>query len=238
MSDLAVARVPIRRFPGDHDLVNRAQHGDEAAFVAIMKQHNRLLFRTARGVVVDDAAAQDVVQEAYLRAFLHLTSYRGDAALGTWLVRITLNAAMDFQRRRGHLVQMDTLPDETSASPTEQMMSYLAADADTPETSAERAQMRDFLQYAIERLPALYRSVFLLRAVEELSVEETASCLEVSTAVVKTRYLRARAMLRATLNEQVDALARQTFTFAGERCDAVVAHVIAELHKQGRVQTR
>ena len=97
--------------------------------------------------------------------------------------------------------------------------------------------MRALLQRAIDSLPPIYRSVFILRAVQELSVGETASCLQVSDAVVKTRYLRARSMLRDALGAQVEAHANDVYAFAGERCDAVVARVLAELQRQGRLRT-
>ena len=222
--------------PTDAELVARAGRGDPLAFETIMRRHNRLVFRTARGVVNDEAAAQDVVQETYLRAFSKLTSFRGDAALGTWLARIAINVALDAQRRCGREVQLDATQDLSDAPALEQMMAFNAPVADLPDMAAERNQMRALLQSAIESLPVLYRSVFILRAVEEMSVEDTASCLLVSDAVVKTRYLRARSMLRDALGAQVEAHAQQVFAFAGERCDAVVAHVLAELQRQGRIR--
>ncbi len=221
--------------PATADLVERARSGDKNAFEAIMRQHNRLLFRTARGVVPDDAEAQDVVQETYLRAFTHLDAYRGDAALGTWLARIAINVALDARRKRGVVISLDE-PDNTSDAPTGEPMMFLRTpEHDAPDHQAERSQVRELLQSAIGRLPPIYRSVFILRAVEEMSVDETAFCLHVSDAVVKTRYLRARSLLRDTLGAQIEAHAHDAFAFAGARCDAVVASVLAELDRQGRI---
>ena len=104
-----------------------------------------------------------------------------------------------------------------------------------PDAQLERDQMRALLQRAIDSLPPIYRSVFILRAVQEMSVDETASCLQVSDAVVKTRYLRARSMLRDALGAQVEAHAPDVYAFAGARCDAVASHVLAELRHQGRI---
>lgn len=114
-------------------------------------------------------------------------------------------------------------------------MSLNAPATTSPDVQAERGQMRALLQRAIDSLPPKYRSVFILRAVQEMSVDETASCLELTEAVVKTRYLRARSMLRDALGAQVEAHAHDVYAFAGARCDAVVAHVMAELQRQGLI---
>ena len=221
----------------DAELVACAARGEAAAFETIMRRHNRLLFRSARGVVGDDAEAQDVVQETYLRAFATLHSFRGDAALATWLARIAINLALDAQRKRGRSVQLDDTQDLGAEPAMEHMMAFNAPASDAPDTAAERSEVRELLQRAIASLPAIYRSVFILRAVEEMSVDETAFSLSVSDAVVKTRYLRARSMLRDALGAQVESHAQQVFAFAGARCDAVVAHVLAELQRQGRIRT-
>lgn len=227
--DIAVNTAPR----ADDDLVARARSGDHAAFEAIMRRHNRLLFRAARGVVSDDAEAQDVVQESYLRAFTRLDAYRGDAALGTWLARIAINVAMDSLRKKGRSVQIDDAKDLSGEVLTENFMSTNATDRESPDAAAERGEMRDLLQSAIGRLPPIYRSVFILRAVEEVSVDEAAFCLQVSDAVVKTRYLRARSMLRDMIGAQVETQAPTAFQFAGARCEAVVNYVLAELSRRG-----
>lgn len=219
----------------DADLVARAHGGDEAAFETIMRQHNRLLFRCARGIVADDAEAQDVVQEAYLKAFAGLHGFRGECALGTWLARIAVRIALDQQRKRGRVVTFEERPDPDSTTPMEHLMARNAPAAEAPDSQAERGELRAALQRAIDSLPPIYRSVFILRAVEEMSVEDSASCLQVSCDVVKTRYLRARALLRDALGAQLEAHTQQVYAFAGARCDAVVAHVLSELKRRGRI---
>jgi RNA polymerase sigma-70 factor (ECF subfamily) len=217
-------------------LVGAACEGDAAAFEAIMRRHNRLLFRTARGIAADDAEAQDAVQDAWLRAFTRLASFRGEARLATWLARIAINAALDARRKRGEIVALEAARDEDddAANPAELTMS--TAESDTPDGAAERRELRELLQSAIESLPPIYRSVFMLRAVEEMSVDETAYCLRVSDAVVKTRYLRSRALLRDALAGELERHAPRAFAFAGARCDAVVAHVLAELDRRGLIR--
>ncbi len=214
---------------GDTVLADGVRRGDESAFETIMRRHNRLLFRSARGVLDDDAEAQDVVQETYLRAFASMQSFRADAALGTWLVRIAINIALDARRRKGRAVQLDDTQD-LSAEPAREHLTVFHALADEgPDSAAERSQVRASLAHAIDRLPVIYRSVFILRAVEEMSVDEVAFSLQVSNAVVKTRYLRARSMLRDALGAPFEAHALHVFAFAGARCDAVVAQVLAAL---------
>lgn len=219
----------------DAQLVRGARDGDATAFAAIMRRHNRLLFRAARGVVSDDALAQDVVQETYLRAFVSLDGFRGDAALGTWLARIAINTALALQRRSGRLVPLEDGALEEGVAELETVMPEHAPH-ETPDAAAERSELRGLLQAAIDHLPPIYRSVFMLRAVEELSVEETALCLGVSHDVVKTRFARSRAMLRETLGARIEADAPLAYGFAGARCDAVVANVLAALRRQGRLR--
>ena len=220
----------------DVQLALSAAAGNATAFETIVRRHNRLLFRTARGIVADDAEAQDVVQETYLRAFTNLHAFRGDSALGTWLARIAINVALTTQRKKGRLVQLDVRGGEDDAPELEDAMPAQTTDSDAPDAAAHRHEIRELLQAAIGELPPIYRSVFMLRAVEELSVQETAFCLGVSEDVVKTRFLRARAMLRERLALRVEASAAETFAFAGERCDAVLAHVMAELVRRGLVR--
>lgn len=213
----------------DLQLAASAAGGDAMAFEVMVRRHNRLLFRTARGIVPDDAEAQDVVQETWLRAFGKLQTFRGEAALGTWLARIAINIAISSQRRQGRLVQFE---DNAAMEQAMELPDHQPA-ADRPDASAERGEMRALLQASIEGLPPIYRSVFMLRAVEDMSVEEAAFCLEVSTDVVKTRFLRARALLREELASRIETGAHDTFAFAGARCDAVLAHVLGELRRQG-----
>ncbi len=221
----------------DEQLVASALQGEQSAFEAIMRRHNRLLFRVARGVVSDDAEAQDVVQEAWLRVFTQLGDFQGGASLGTWMARIAINLALDVLRRRSRSVPVDPQGLEHEPSP-EQMMSFRTPQAASPESVAARTELRALLQSAIEGLPPIYRSVFMLRAVQEMSVTEAAYCLQVTDAVVKTRYLRARSMLRDALGAQIEAHADSVFAFAGERCDQVVRHVVAELQQRQLIGRR
>lgn len=225
----AARRAPVIDTRTDAELAQSAGAGDVMAFEVITQRYSRLLFRAARGVVADDAEAQDVVQETYLRAFIHLASYRGESALGTWLARIAINIGLSSRRKSVRLVPWtgdEGVPGEFVREGDVQLN---AVNHEAPDAFAERSQVRALLQSSIESLPAIYRSVFILRAVEEMSVEETAFCLSVSGSVVKTRFMRARSMLRDTLGRGIEARAPDTFHFGGSRCDSVVNHVMAHL---------
>jgi RNA polymerase sigma factor (sigma-70 family) len=221
----------------DSELVLQALAGSKTAFETIVRRYNRLLFRTARGVVGDDAEAQDVVQETYLRAFTRMQTFRGDSALGTWLARIAINLALSSQRKKGRAIDLGPTDRDADEQPEENAMTASTSDDQAPDALAQRSQVRHLLQDSIEALPAIYRTVFILRAVEELSVQETAFCLAVSEDVVKTRFLRARAMLRETLAARVEPRVQDTFSFAGSRCDAICARVLSDCERLGLLQS-
>lgn len=225
-------RVPA----GDEDrlLLAALRQGQAHAFEHLMRRYNRLLFRAARGILRDDAEAQDVVQETWLRAFRGLASFRGDASLATWLTRIAIHQALDQQRKLGRIVSWDADPaleDEMPRSPSD-----LASLPPSPEQELARREVRRRIEQAIDLLPPIYRAVFILRAVHGLPVEDTALALQVSADVVKTRYLRARALLREELAFDPETEAAYLHDFAGARCDETVATVLAELRAAGVIR--
>jgi len=227
---------PLRADPrSDSDLVRSLLAGDATAFETIMRRHNRLMFRSARAIVGDDAEAQDVVQEAYLRAFMNLAAWRSEAALSTWLARIAIHVALSVRRKKKPWIEFGQ-PDDAADDRLESAMMSSEDHPSDPQAQAARAQMRRLLERSIDRLPPLYRSVFMLRAVEGFSVEETATTLAVTPEVVKTRFLRARALLRDFLGAEVNLPANELYAFAGARCDAVVATVLAALHARGLIR--
>jgi len=221
----------------DAELLALLRQGSTAAYESLIRRYNRLLFRAARGIAADDAEAQDAVQEAWLRAFTALDSFRGQSALATWLVRIAINEALQQQRRLGRLVLWDEdVPLEESEMPSTSADPFATATSESPEQSAARQQVRLQLESAIDLLPPIYRCVFILRAVQDLSVEETAEALRVSAEVVRTRYLRARGMLRASLGEGAAASLHAVHDFQGRRCDEMVHAVLAALRTAGVIR--
>ncbi|KAF1687021.1 RNA polymerase subunit sigma [Pseudoxanthomonas broegbernensis] len=214
----------------DAELAKLAAQGDGAAFEAIMRRHNRLLFRTARGIVRSDGEAEEVAQEAWMRAWRRLSDFRAESKLSTWLVRIAVNEALGRLRRKSAQI----IPLETAmVSPNDTQSALTEAPDRGPEQSAERSQLRALIEARIGLLPEAFRSVFMLRAVEEMSVDEVAEALDVPAATVRTRYFRARALLRESLEKEIDIAIGDVFSFDGERCDRIVANVMAWARTEG-----
>ena len=204
----------------DASLVERAHRRDGAAFWLIMKRHNQRLHRVARAVLDDDAEAEDVVQETYIRAFTHLSEFRAQARLSTWLTRIALNEALGRRRQRRSTIDLKAI--EAMAAP------FSAHELD-PEKAAALADIRRFLERAIGSLPEHYRIVFVMRDVEEMSIEETAHLLGLRAQTVSTRLHRARKLLRQALQDKVEGVFTDTFPFAGARCDRLTQAVLDRL---------
>jgi len=211
----------------DAELANRVAAGEPAAFEALMRRHNRALFRTARAILRDDSEAEDVLQEAYLQAYRGIGAFRGDAKLSTWLARIVANEALGRVRKRARRAEIVPLQPGASETEIEQVADQNMDE--TPERSAQRVEMRRLLEAQIDSLPEDYRVVFVMRAIEEMSVEETAEALEIPQATVRTRLFRARSLLREGLAAKIDLACEEAFTFAGERCDRIVARVMERL---------
>lgn len=210
--------------PGDDlALAQRVAAGDCAAFGLLMRRHNRRLYRLARASLRDDAQAEDALQEAYLAAYRGIAQFRGDSTLATWLSRMVLNECLTRLRRsmRRHnvvpIVTVDELP-ETCAD-----------EQDVPERILGRAEMRALIERKLDELPQDFRIVFVLRSVEELSVEETAACLDLPVATVRSRHFRARSLLRDALAQAIDVAERDLFDIGGRRCDRIVAAVDTRL---------
>ncbi|WP_213958569.1 RNA polymerase sigma factor [Variovorax sp. dw_954] len=211
----------------DADLARRARGGDGPAFEAIMRRHNQLLFRTARSILKSDADTEDALQEAYLKAWRSLANFREEARLSTWLVRIVINESLSRLRRRGAQVIPLDAARETTGSDEEQWMEDNADGR--PEALAMREEMRRLIETRIDRLPDAYRTVFMLRAVEEMSFGEVATALGMPEASARTRFFRARSLLREGLSRDVDVAVGDAFSFDGARCDRIVAGVLARL---------
>lgn len=213
------------------ELISRAADGDGVAFEAIMRRHNQLLFRTARSIVHNDAEAEDVVQDAYLRAWRALGKYRAESKLSTWLVRITTNEALGRLRRKSAQI----IPLEAAMTPHESEAQTALNDEPerSPEQSMMRVQMRKLLEARIDLLPEAFRTVFMLRAIEEMSVEEIAEALEIPEATVRTRFFRARSLLRESLAQEMDAGLSDVFAFAGARCDRIMTGFLERCKAEG-----
>jgi RNA polymerase sigma-70 factor (ECF subfamily) len=221
--------VPALDYAGlpETDLVQRACAGDRDAFRAIMTRCNQRLFRIARAVVDNDAEAEDVVQEAYARAFAAIAGFRGESGIATWLTRIVLNEAHGRLRGRRKTVELDEVE---LAQETAQVLNFPGMSrSDDPEVDAARAQIRRLLERAIDDLPEPFRLVFVMREVEELSVEETASHLDLKPETVKTRLHRARQRLRRALHDQLGEVMVGAYPFLGSRCERITERVLERM---------
>ena len=221
--------VPTSGALSDAQIAERIAAGDRNEFQLLMRRFNQTLYRTARSILKDDAEAEDAVQEAYLLAYRAMGSFRGDAKLSTWLVRIVANEAIGRLRKRIRRAEVFPLNDQ--AEPDTESAETYANDAspELPERAAMRGQTRRLLEAKIDQLPDAFRAVFVLRAVEEMTVEETATALDVPLATVRSRYFRAKGLLRESLARDADFALGDTFAFAGARCDRIVAGVLAAL---------
>lgn len=216
----------IRDADDEDELLARARNGDGEAFRAIMQACNQPLFRIARSVLRDETEAEDVLQETYLRAFRSLSEFRGDSGLLTWLSRIALNEARGRLRKRKPTVDLDAV--EVAQQEGSRILMFPIASSD-PERSASVAEARRLLEHAVDDLPEAFRLVFILREIEERSVEETATLLAIKPETVKTRLHRARRLLRRTLDRQLVSATSEAFPFLGSRCERLTQVVLARL---------
>jgi RNA polymerase sigma-70 factor (ECF subfamily) len=214
----------------DAELAGRLRRGDAAAFRILMQRHNQRLFRMARSILRDSADAEDAVQDAYVLAFTRIDQFREAASLGTWLSRIVLNEAFRRLRQRKDMSGLDGHDDISGKAPIAQVIPFPGAQGQTtPEEDAARAEIRRVLEHAIDTLPDMFRVVFVLREIEQMSVEETAACLDIPVGTVKTRLHRAHYLLGRSLRQQLSPNLTGVFPFAGERCSRIIARVLERL---------
>lgn len=219
----------------DETLVAAARLGEEAAVRQLIRRHNLRLFRVARAVLRDDAEAEDVVQATYISAFTHLPSFRGDAAFSTWLTRIALNDALGRRRRQRNKVDIEMIDEQAQRSGAEVIPFPLSLVPPSPEAEASRGEMRALLEECIDGLPEAFRLVLVLRDIQEMSIEETATFLGIKPQTVKTRLHRARHQLRMMLEERMSPLFTDVFPFDGQRCVDMAGRVVAQLRTRGLV---
>jgi RNA polymerase sigma factor (sigma-70 family) len=210
----------------DAELVARIAGHDQAAFEVLTRRHNGRLFRVARAILKDDAEAEDALQDAYLDAYRHIDDFHGGARLSTWLTRIVINQAL--MRLRKHKRDRIVVPfgDGSGTEPDQAEADVADERSESPPGATLRAEIRRALERRIDELPTAFRTVFVMREVEDMTVDETAECLSIPAATVRTRLFRARALLREALARDMDMATVDVFGFAGERCDRIVAAVL------------
>jgi RNA polymerase sigma-70 factor (ECF subfamily) len=222
-----VQLAPAPETSGDErSLAARIAGGDRAAFEELMRRYNRRLYRLARASLRDDAEAKDALQDAYLSAYRSIGLFRGEAALSTWLSRLVLNecnARLRRSSRRENIIPI------VSAEHDVDGFHKVAASEEAPDHQIARAQMRSILERKVSELPEIFRLVFVLRSIEELSVQEIADTLSITAETVRIRYFRAKGLLRESLAKEIDMAEGDIFQFGGRHCNEVVARVLERL---------
>jgi RNA polymerase sigma-70 factor, ECF subfamily len=198
-----------------------------AAFERLMRQYNQRLFRIARSILKDDSDAEDALQDAYVQAYRKLDEFRGEAELATWLTRIVINQALMRVRKRTR--DRNVVPFGGSGDGTVKELEVADEQAESPSDAALRGEVRKVLERRIDELPESFRTVFVMREVEEMTARETADALGIPEATVRTRLFRARALLREALDRDMDNARGGVFGFDGARCDRIVANVLARV---------
>ncbi|MFL6619079.1 MAG: RNA polymerase sigma factor [Povalibacter sp.] len=210
----------------DMALVSRIVAGDRSAFEMLMRRHNRRLYRLARAALRNPTEAEDALQDAYLLAYQSLHQFRGDASVSTWLSRLVLNECFGRMRRDGR--RQNVIP--IVSSPIE-MDTVANTEDEQPEQITDRVQFRELMETKLDELPADFRMVFVLRSIEELSVEEAAQVLDIPEATVRSRHFRAKSLLRESLAREFDLAEKDLFEFGGTHCDRVVARVMSNIEE-------
>jgi len=226
MNRPAPVQVPPSQL-SDPELAERVAAGDRDAIRFLVKRHSQTLFRTARAILREDGEAEDAVQEAYVKAIRGIGGFRSDAKLSTWLTRIVVNEALGRLRSRKRAAEVIPLAADIDAEG--EMREAPDEVTPTPEMAALRAEARRIMEARIDALPDSFRTVFVLRAVEEMSVEETAQALDIPEATVRSRLFRARSLLRESLSRDIDVAEQEVYHFAGDRCDRIVNRVLSRI---------
>src|SRR4051812_30409934 len=210
----------------DEEIVHRILEGEPVLFEILMRRHNQRVYRAIRSILRDDSETEDVMQEAYVRAYEHLGQFEGRAQFSTWLTRIAVHEALRRAAARGKFDPLDWDDHEGEEGP----MATFQSKSLNPEASASRGELSGLLEDAILALPQSYRAVIMLRDIEEMSTAETAEVLSLTEANVKVRLHRGHELMRGELLERAGASSAQAFLFPATRCDRVVNAVFHRLN--------
>jgi len=215
----------------DQDLVKMTIEGNKNAYGGLMRRYNQRMFRVARSIVKNDSVAMDIVQESHIKAFSSLGSYSGSSSLAAWLYAITRNEALMYLRKHKverTMITYDDRPSEAAEAGGSKNL-HLVASADAPDRTVENEQLKNLINLTVDKLPEDFRIVFVLRAIEQLSVKETAEILEINSDTVKTRYFRAKRLMRKNIQNHLNVAGVTVYEFGGEHCDKVVHEVMSRI---------
>jgi RNA polymerase sigma-70 factor (ECF subfamily) len=221
-AEVATSQEPL----SDEEVVTRVLAGETGMFEIVMRRHNQRLYRVARAILRNDGEAEDVMQDAYVRAYEHLDQFAGRAKFSTWLTSIAVHEALARQHRGNRYQELEPMS-EREGDP----MDRFASSAPDPEQQASNSEIRSLLEEAVEKLPDPYRTIFMLRDIEEMSTTDAADVLEITEENVKVRLHRARALLRKSLYASAGKERKEAFNFHAVRCDRVVNNVFERIQK-------
>jgi RNA polymerase sigma-70 factor (ECF subfamily) len=227
-----LARDQLISTLSDRDIVRRVRGGESALFEILMRRHNQRLYRVARAVMKNESEVEDVMQQAYIKAFTHLDQFEERAQFSTWLTQIALREAFSRRRKLRRIEAAVRQPWAAEQNRVDAMETFASPQAG-PEHQAYARELSGLLEAAVDSLPEMYRTVFMLREIEGLTTSETAESLELGAEAVKTRLHRARAMIRRAITERVGTVLPGAFQFHAPRCDRVVAAVFTQLSIDG-----
>ena len=216
----------------DEAIIKRINDGEIDAYGSIMRRYNQKLFRIARSIVSDDAAAMDIVQEAHIKAYTKLDDFHGPSGFPVWLATITRNEALMYLRKHKKEVPMDD--DEIQFFEHAGTEHRSTTHDDLPDALMENKQLQNLINQNIDKLPEKFRTVFVLRAVEQFSVKETAQILDMKEETVKTRFFRAKRLLRGQIQAYLDGVGMKVYEFGGNHCDVIVHNVMARINKKSQ----
>jgi len=211
----------------DVEIIKRIKDGDIDAYGSIMRRYNPRIYRIARSIVIDDAAAMDVVQEAHIKAYYKLDEFRGPTGFLTWLATITRHEALMYLRKHKREVSMEN--DNQPFENTDANGSFGHSSSNLPDEIIQNKQLKKMINSNIDRLPDIFRSVFVLRAVEQFTAKETSQILGIKEETVKTRYCRAKRLLRGQIQTYLDAIGMTVYEFGGHHCNLMIHNVIAQI---------
>ncbi len=217
----AVERAITEKW-SDEEVVKRVLAGETALYEIIMRRYNQRLYRVARAILRNDGEAEDVMQDTYVRAYEHLAQFEGRSAFSSWLTRIAVHEALARAQKRNRVQELDAMLPQIEES-------VLVSGGPSPEQEASTGELTGLLEEGVLALPEMYRTVLIMRDIEEMSTAETASALDLTEENVKVRLHRGRALLRKELYARAGIARSKAFAFMGVRCDRVVANVFRRI---------
>lgn len=211
----------------DASLIENVRQGNTNAYGSIMRRYNQRMYRVARSIVKNDADALDIVQEAHIKAYTKINDYRGDSQFSTWLAAITRNEALMHLRKSKREVPMPET--KTDVLDISKSLEKPFSSPPSPESCLENKELKALINDNVDLLPTNFRSVFVLRAIEQLSVKETAEILDIKPETVKTRLFRAKRLLRSQIQATLEQAGMHVYEVGGMHCDAVVSNVLLRI---------